>query len=251
MRTRTTLPAVLLFAALTACSGPGHTDGSGSGSGGKPSAVKTSSPNAEPGKAKPSVDCSDQSLDQATWVKNCSGKAGTGTGGDGTAGTQTLAWGKPAKTVGAQSPADGGPGGGPLEVTPTTVVYARTAMGNTAANGVFAIITVRDRATGHTAATESAPVESGGWQWIAPGGQALNEGENEASSVQPNGFVGGGMVQPGTWHWRTIAFDLAEAQRGGTLAYTDGAGSVYRWKVPAKDAGPELAAVKKGMEGNY
>lgn len=245
MRTRTTLPATaagLLLAALTACSGPGHADGSGSE--GKPAAVKSHSP-----KTKPSVDCSDQSLDQATWVKNCSGKAGTG--GDGTTGTKTLAWGKGAMTVGAQSPADGGPGGGALEVTPTTVVYAKTAMGSTAANGTFAVITVKDEAIGATAAAESAPIESGGWQWIAPDGQALDEGENEASSVQPNGFVGGGMVKAGTWHWRTIAFDLSETQRGGTIAYTDGAGSVYRWKVPATDSGPEVAAVKKGMEGNY
>ena len=244
MRTRTARPAaaaVLLLAVLTACSGSGHADGPGSNE--NPAAAKSSSP-----KAKPSVDCNDTSLDQATWVKNCSGK---GTGGDGTTGTQTLAWGKPAKTVGAQSPADGGPGGGALEVTPTTVVYAKTAMGNTSTNGTFAIITIKDHATGSTAAAESAPLENGGWQWITPDGQALDEGENEASSITPNGFTGGGMIKAGTWHWDTIAFDLAEAQRGGTIAYTDGAGTVFKWKVPAADQGPELAAVKKGMEGNY
>ena len=206
MRTRTARPAaaaVLLLAVLTACSAGTHTDKTAPSE--KPASAKSSSP-----KAKPTVDCSDQSLDQATWVKNCSGKSGTG--GDGTAGTQTLAWGKTAKTVGAQGPADGSPGGGDLEVTPTTVVYAKTAMGNTAANGVYAIITVKDQATGRIAATESAPIENGGWQWITADWQALDEGENDASSITPNGFTGGGMVKADTWHWRTIAFDLTEAQ---------------------------------------
>jgi hypothetical protein len=117
---------------------------------------------------------------------------------------------------------------------------------------VYAIITVKDRATGQTAAAESAPIEGGGWQWIAPDGQALNEGENDASSITPDGFTGGGMIKAGTWQWKTIAFDLTQAQaKGGTIAYTDGAGTVFKWKVPATDSGPELAAVKKGMEGNY
>ncbi|WP_445282618.1 hypothetical protein [Streptomyces sp. DSM 118148] len=241
MRTRTTLPAAaagLLLAVLTACSGSDHTDSEASK--GKPSA------------AKPSVDCSDQSLDQATWVANCADKATDGTGGDGTPGTKTLAWAKTAKTVGAQNPADGGPGSGPLEVTPTTVLYAKEAMGSTSVNGAFAILTVKDRAPSSTPAAESAPIEGGGWQWIAADGQALDEGENDASSITPRGFTGGGMIKAGTWHWRTIAFDLTQAQtKGGTVAYTDGDGTVYKWKVPATDTGPELAALKKGMEGEY
>jgi hypothetical protein len=247
MRTRTMRPAaaaaLLLAAVLTACSGTGHDDDPGSGE--KAAAAKSSSPTA-----KPSVDCSDKSLDQATWMKNCS--EGAGTGGDGTTGAKTLTWGKTAKTVGAQTPADGGPGGGDLEVTPTTVVYAKTAMGNTSANGTYAIITVKDKATGSNAAAESAPIEGGGWQWIAPDGQALDEGENDASSITPNGFTGGGTIKAGTWHWDSIAFDLTAAQaHGGTIAYTDGAGGVFKWKVPTKDSGPEVAAVKKGMEGEY
>ncbi|MGV9278038.1 hypothetical protein [Streptomyces griseosporeus] len=183
-------------------------------------------------------------------MANCAD--GAGTGGDGTSGKQELAWGKTATTIGAQSPADGTEGGGKLEVTPTTVVYAKTAMGNTAVNGVYAIITVKDRASGPTAAAESAPIEGGGWQWISADGQALDEGENDASSITPNGFTGGGTVKAGTWHWKTIAFDLTAAQaKGGTIAYTDGAGSVFTWKVPSSDTGPEVSAVKKGMEGNY
>ncbi|MFJ5156300.1 hypothetical protein ACIQCF_33030 [Streptomyces sp. NPDC088353] len=228
--------------ALTACSSAGSDSKAVADD--KPAATKPAPTQS------PTVDCSDTSLDQATWMAHCSEQAGTG--GDGTADAQDLEWGKPATTTGAQLVADDGPGGGALEVTPTTVVYAKTAMGNTAANGVYAIIAVKDRATGTIAAAESRGLDGGGWQWIAPDGQALDEGENDASSITPDGFTGGGMIKAGTYHWNTIAFDLTEAQRrGGTIAYTDGAGATFRWKVPASDGGPELAALKKGMEGNY
>ncbi|MEU4154714.1 hypothetical protein [Streptomyces antimycoticus] len=239
MRTRAAAAtAALLLAALTACGGGEDST--------KPAAAPKSSASKS---ASPKVNCDDTSLSQTDWMKHCSG--GAGTDGDAAAETKELAWGKPAQTVGAMTPVGGQPGGGDLEVTPTTVVYQKTAMGNTAANGVYAIITVRDKATGEKAATESAMIEGGGWQWIAPDGQALAEGENDASSITPNGFTGGGMVKAGTWQWGTVAFDLTEAQRGGTLAYTDGAGATFKWKVPAKDNGPELAALKKGMEGDY
>lgn len=239
MRARATAAtAALLLAALTACGG---NDGA---------SKADSTPKASAGKASASkkVDCTDQSLSQADWVKYCS--EGSGTGGDGTAGTKALAFGKAASTVGAQSPADGTVGGEPLEVSPTTVVYQAEAMGSAAGNGVFAIITVKDRAPAGAAA-ESAPIEGGGWQWIAPDGQALDEGEGEASSITPRGFTGGGTIPAGAYKWRTIAFDLAEEQRGGTVVYTDGAGGTFRWTVPAKDSGPELAELKKGMEGRY
>lgn len=227
--------AVLLLAALTACGG------SDDGATGKPTASAASAGTA--------VDCMDESISQSDWMENCSDE-GAGTGGDGKTGTEALAFGKSATTVGAQDPADGSAGGETLEVSPTTVVYQKKAMASVSVNGVFAIITVKDRAPAGTAA-ESAPIEGGGWQWITPDGQALDEGENEASNITPDGFTGGGMIPAGAWKWRTIAFDLSKAQQGGTLAYTDGAGATFRWKVPAKDSGPEIAALKKGMEGNY
>lgn len=240
IRTTGAAAAAVLLAVLTACGSSGkHTT---ENAGTKPSKAVSSSTTAS------DVDCSDQSLDQATWMEYCADKAGTG--GDGTAGTTKLAWGKAAQTVGAQSPVSG-PGGGDLEVTPTTVLYAKTAQGFTAANGLYAIITVKDRATGSTAAAESAPIESGGWQWIAPDGQALDEGENDASSITPSGFTGGGMTQAGTYQWDSVVFDLSTAQRGGTLSYIDGAGAVFHWTVPATDSGPQLAAVKKGIAGDY
>lgn len=33
-------------------------------------------------------------------------------------------------------------------------------------------------------------------------------------------------------------FDIAAAERGGTLIYVDGAGTVFRWKIPASNSGP-------------
>ncbi|MFC9617766.1 hypothetical protein [Streptomyces sp. NPDC056938] len=228
--------AAMLLAALTACGGSND---------------KTDDKPADAKQSAKKVDCTDENLSQADWMKHCSDEDG---GANASAGAEqpgkTLSLGTAAETIGAQSPAEG-TGGGALEVTPTTVAYQAKAMGNEAQNGVFAIIAVKVRPARAAAATESAPIEGGGWQWIAPDGQALNEGENEASSITPSGFTGGGMVQAGSYKWRTIAFDLSEGQRGGTIVYTDGDGTPFRWKVPAKDAGPELAALKKGMAGNY
>ncbi|WP_428956244.1 hypothetical protein [Streptomyces sp. cg35] len=239
------MTAALLLAGLTACGGSGSDDKAET----KPSPAKSS--------AKNKVDCTDESLSQAEWMKSCSDEGGdasagpeegAGTGGDGTAGTGKLAWGKPASTTGDQ---DFDTGGGTLEVTPTTITYQEKAMGSEAVNGLFAIITVKDEAVGDAAAAESAPAGGGGWQWIAPDGQALDEGENDASSITPQGFTGGGKVQAGSWAWRTIAFDISKTQRGGKLVYVDGTGQAFQWKAPAKETGPELAKLKKGMEGEY
>jgi hypothetical protein len=236
MRVRaTTATAALLLATLTACGGGGVDDSQA-----KP-------PDKARASASKKVDCSDESLSQAEWMKYCSDE-GSGTGGDGTAGAGKLAWGKPASTTGDQ---DFDTGGGTLEVTPTTITYRAEAMGNEAVNGMFAIVTVKDEAVGDTAAAESAPAGGGGWQWIAPDGQALDEGENDASSITPQGFTGGGKVQAGSWAWRTIAFDISKEQQGGTLVYVDGTGQSFQWKVPAAEQGPELAELKKGMEGDY
>ena len=76
MRARATAAtAALLLAALTACGGG---DGSENTAASKPPAAAT------PGEK---VDCADESLSQAEWMKHCSDKAGTG--GDGTEGKLT------------------------------------------------------------------------------------------------------------------------------------------------------------------
>ncbi|MFJ6566663.1 hypothetical protein ACIQNU_04535 [Streptomyces sp. NPDC091292] len=233
------ISACLLAASLAACSG-----GSDDAGGKQSSPPKSSTPKAD------DFDCMAENVSQADWTKYCSDE-GAETGGDGTEGTVDLEFGTTVSTVGAQSPADGSPGSEPLDVTPTTVVYQKTAMGYTAANGVYAIIAVKDEATSGGAA-ESAPIEGGGWQWIAPDGEALEAGEGGAASITPSGFAGGGMIPAGAFKWDTVAFDLTQEQAdGGALVYTDGAGATFRWKVPAKDSGPELAKLERGMEGNY
>ncbi|WP_327351868.1 hypothetical protein [Streptomyces sp. NBC_01304] len=68
-----------------------------------------------------------------------------------------------------------------------------------------------------------------------------------AAGVNADGFTNAGPIQPGTFQWRSQVFDLTEAQRSGTLIYVDGEGQAFRWKMPAKDAGPELARLKAAL----
>lgn len=227
--------AALLLAALTACGGGDDKADS------KPSAKKSTT----------KVDCTDENLSQAEWMKSCSDEGDDASAGPEEAGggmAKSLAWGKTASTTGYQDPEKGG---GNLDVTPTTVVYQAKAMGREAANGVFAIVAVKDAAVSGAAATENAPAAGGGWQWIAPDGQTLSGDDGEAASITPQGFGGDPNVQPGAWTWRTVAFDMSEEQRGGTLVYVDGLDEAFKWEVPAKDQGPDVAKLKQGMEGNY
>ncbi|MEV6796703.1 hypothetical protein AB0M87_33250, partial [Streptomyces sp. NPDC051320] len=57
------------------------------------------------------------------------------------------------------------------------------------------------------------------------------------------------QAQPGSFVWDAQIFDLTTAQaKGGTLVYVDGEGTAHRWKAPASDAGPQVAAVKKHLQ---
>lgn len=153
-----------------------------------------------------------------------------------------LSLGQPTVTVG-----DGGTG--ELEVTPTTLVYAKKGGGETPQYGVFAVVTVKDRASGAVAAEEPPPVSGGGWQWIAPSGEAVEKGGGTSFNVVLDKFNGAGEVQPGSFQWHTVVFDLTPEQaKGGTLVYTDGNETAYRWKVPATDTGPQISEVKKQLE---
>ncbi|MFV8127556.1 hypothetical protein [Streptomyces syringium] len=153
-----------------------------------------------------------------------------------------LPLGRSAETVGSG-------GKGRLELAPTSVVYARKAIVDTPDNGLFAVVTVKVRATTAVAAGEAAPAGRGGWQWAAPDGQAVSTLDGQAGNVVLDGFRTGGDTQPGTIRWTARAFDISEAQRGGTLIYVDGEGAAYRWTVPARDAGPQVAEVNKKLAG--
>ncbi|RCG21763.1 hypothetical protein DQ392_08630 [Streptomyces reniochalinae] len=215
-----------------------------------PFAVACSSgdePSHKPSKAaaaKPADDgCGkDSDLSQADWAELC-GPDAVGNGG------------KPRKPqeakenkLGQKQATIGGDGTGELEITPTSVVYVDKATGETPDNDLFAVVTVKDKASNAVDASEEAPAGGGGWKWAAPNGQAIGDGDgNAAFNVVPEGFNGGGDIAAGTWAWDSAVFDISEAQRGGTLLYTDGAGTTYRWTMPKTDTGPEVVKLKKGL----
>ncbi|MCX4231975.1 hypothetical protein [Streptomyces ortus] len=156
--------------------------------------------------------------------------------------SQTLDLGEPAKTTG-----DGGTG--VLEITPDTVVYAKEAAGETAANGLFAVVTMKDKAMTAVAADEPAPISGGGWKWMAPDGEMIEFDSGNSANVVMDKYNNADPVQPGGYQWRSQAFDLTPAQaKGGTLIYIDGEEKAFRWKMPAADAGPNVAEVKKQLE---
>lgn len=153
-----------------------------------------------------------------------------------------LTLGKPAETVGDS-------GTGELEVTPTTVVYVDEGGGETPEHGRFAVVTVKDKATSAVAAAEAPPASGGGWAWIAPDGQSVDSGGGTSFNVVLDSFNNAGEVQPGSFTWNAVVFDLTEKQAaGGTLVYTDGNGTTHRWKVPAEDTGPQIEQVKEELE---
>ncbi|MEV5770097.1 hypothetical protein AB0L49_02335 [Streptomyces antimycoticus] len=80
-----------------------------------------------------------------------------------------------------------------------------------------------------------------------PDGQAVDTLSGNATNVSPDGYTSGGTVKPGTYQQRAVAFDITTAQQGGTLTYTDGDGATWRWTMPAKDTGPELAKLKAAL----
>ncbi|WP_193487638.1 hypothetical protein [Streptomyces anthocyanicus] len=162
--------------------------------------------------------------------------SGGGEGGEG------LKLGAPAQTTG-----DGGTG--VLEITPDTVVFAKTGSGETAENGVFAVVTMRDKATTAVAVDEPAPISGGGWKWMAPDGEMVDTQVGNAFNVVMDKYNNADPVQPDAWQWRAQVFDLTPAQaKGGTLIYIDGENKAHRWQMPSTDSGPHVAEVKKQLE---
>ncbi|MCD9145759.1 hypothetical protein [Streptomyces albireticuli] len=151
--------------------------------------------------------------------------------------------------MGASAPTVGSGGAGRLEVTPTSVVYATKAMADKPTNGLFVIVSVKDRPTSSSAVAETAPAQRGGWQWVAADGRAVGAGDGNAANVFLSGFDASGPIPAGTAKWRARAFDISERQRGGTLVYTDGQGKTFRWEIPAQDTGPQVAELKKKLAG--
>jgi hypothetical protein len=148
--------------------------------------------------------------------------------------------GTPARTTG-----DGGTG--VLEITPDTIVFAQKAGDQTPENGLFVVVTMRDKAMTAVAADEPAPISGGGWKWMAPDGQMLSFDTGNSSMVTLDGYSEADPVQPGGYQQ---VFDLTPAQaKGGTLIYIDGEEQAFRWEMPSVDSGPRVADVRKQLAG--
>ncbi|MFJ7895859.1 hypothetical protein [Streptomyces anthocyanicus] len=213
----TAATAALLLAALTACGG-GNDD--------KPAEKPSTSAPGEPTLSG-----------EPTGGGEPSGGAPSG----GPEGGEGLKLGAPAQTTG-----DGGTG--VLEITPDTVVFAKTGSGETAENGLFAVVTMRDKATTAVAADEPAPISGGGWKWMAPDGEMVDTQVGNAFNVVMDKYNNADPVQPGGYQWRSQVFDLTPAQaKGGTLIYIDGENKAHRWQMPSTDSGPNVAEVKKQL----
>ncbi|MBW1600879.1 hypothetical protein JJV70_01930 [Streptomyces sp. JJ66] len=156
--------------------------------------------------------------------------------------TAEYEFGDTAETTGSM-------GAGTLAVTPTTVVYANTATGETPDNDLYAVIVYKAEATGGTV-SEAAPIEGGGWKWITPEGQALDWQSGNTDGVAPPGYGSGGDIVGGTFELYTEAFDLAEGWNGdgAKLVYIDGNGATHTWTdIPTEDSGPEVEKLKAGL----
>lgn len=175
-------------------------------------------------------------------------------GGTGTSDATAPAEAAPSPEAEKEDPALGGTvhtagaDGGMLDITPSTITYTTEGTGQKAEQEVFAVVAYKAASTKGAAASETVPAGNGGWEWIAPDGEAAENSGFSAPSVTAKGFTNAGPIQSGSFQWRSQVFDIDEAQRGGTLIYTDGEGEAYRWKMPAKDEGPELAKLKAGLK---
>lgn len=50
---------------------------------------------------------------------------------------------------------------------------------------------------------------------MASDGEAVDTLSGNTATVTPDGYGGGGAIQPGTFEWRAVSFDLSKAQQGG------------------------------------
>lgn len=151
--------------------------------------------------------------------------------------------------LGDTVPTDGDPStGGVLDITPTSIIYLTKTDTDSPANGRFVIITTKVKAMTAAPAAETSPADGGGWTYIAPDGQAISTMDGNATSVTPDGFNGGGTIDPGTYQWDSESFDIAPAQVGGTLSYKDGSGHITRWTLPATNTGPQVGQVTKALQ---
>ncbi|MCX5441146.1 hypothetical protein [Streptomyces sp. NBC_00063] len=149
----------------------------------------------------------------------------------------TLKLGQSADTAGVG-------GRGTAQITPDTVVYADSTSFGTPEHGLFAVVNYQSRNRTKSRVTTTA--EQGGLRWKASDGHTVTARNSKAATkVAPIGFSEGGPdFTSETGHQDVAVFDIAPAERGGTLIYVDGDGTVFRWKIPASNSGSAVPALK-------
>ncbi|MFH8683566.1 hypothetical protein [Streptomyces lydicus] len=138
-------------------------------------------------------------------------------------------------------------GKGALRITPDTVVYVHKAGADTPEHDLYAVVAFS--AANRTATPVTATTGKGGFRWKAPDGHTVKAGNSRgAARIAPVGFHDGGpTVRPHTYGRNTVAFDLTDAEKGGTLVYVDGKGAAFYWKIPAASSGDTVAALKSAL----
>ncbi|MFB8270397.1 hypothetical protein ACFC96_27880 [Streptomyces sp. NPDC055955] len=144
-----------------------------------------------------------------------------------------------------QSADTAGVGGrGRAQITPDTVVYADGTSFGAPEHGLFAVVNYLSRNRTKSRVTTAA--EQGGLRWKAASGHTVTARNSKAAKkVAPIGFSEGGPVfTRDEIHQDVAVFDISAAERGGTLIYVDGDGTVFRWKIPASNSGHSVPALK-------
>ncbi|MEU9200989.1 hypothetical protein [Streptomyces sp. NPDC048332] len=153
----------------------------------------------------------------------------------------TLSLGQSAETTGAG-------GRGAARITPDTVVYADSTGFGAPEHGLFVVVTYRS--SNRTTSPVTTTAGQGGLRWRTADGRTVTERNSKAAKgVAPIGFSEGGPVlAPEVGHQDVAVFDVAGAERGGTLIYVDGDGAAFRWKIPASDSGSAVPALKFALD---
>ncbi len=148
----------------------------------------------------------------------------------------------------SQSADTAGAGGdGTMRITPDTVLYLSRTSSGTPERDLYAIVTFS--AENRSKRPVTATTKTGGFRWKAANGHTVSAGNSRnAARIAPTGFADGGpTVASGTFRRNTVAFDITNAERGGTLLYVDGNGDAYRWQIPATSSGRAVSALKLAL----
>lgn len=115
-------------------------------------------------------------------------------------------------------------------------------------HGFFAV--VRFEAKNQSKTPVTTTVGKDGFRWRTPGGKTVMAGNSKAAGkVAPVGFSEGAPdVSPKTYQADSVVFDIAAAEKGGTLVYVDGDGLAFHWKIPSADSGSAVSALKSALK---